>query len=121
MRIHLFPGHLCATSALLLSLATGPALADGNLQNLQHIIIVMQENHSFDNYFGVLGYVPGGPYHPALDFDHDRGEEHGEGCRPDDHRCVDGLTCKVTPTGSFQCRNSNLDDDGSTVFAFHDA
>jgi phospholipase C len=49
MRIHLFARHLCAASALILSLATGPALADGNLQNLQHIIIVMQENHSFVN------------------------------------------------------------------------
>ena len=125
MNTRMLARHLCAASALILSLATGPALADGNLQNLQHIIIVMQENHSFDNYFGALGYVPGGPYHPALNFDHERGEEHGdehrEGCRPDDHRCVDGLTCKVTATGSFQCRNSNLDDDGTTVFAFHDA
>jgi phospholipase C len=25
------------------------ALADGNLQHVNHIIVIMQENHSFDN------------------------------------------------------------------------
>ena len=30
------------------------ARADGNLNAVNHIIIMMQENHSFDNYFGVL-------------------------------------------------------------------
>jgi phospholipase C len=29
-----------------------PALAQNGLQKVNHIIIVMQENHSFDNYFG---------------------------------------------------------------------
>jgi phospholipase C len=32
---------------------------------VNHIIIMMQENHSFDNYYGVLPYVAGGPYHAA--------------------------------------------------------
>src|SRR5436190_8306806 len=41
------------------------ARADGNLGNVNHIIIVMMENHSFDNYFGILGYVAGTPYHNA--------------------------------------------------------
>jgi len=51
---------------LFLSL-TGPrlALAEGNLKRVNHIIIVMQENHSFDNYFGALAYAPGSPYHNA--------------------------------------------------------
>ena len=44
---------------LSLCLATGGfgtslAHADGPLHKVKHIIIVMQENHSFDNYFGVL-------------------------------------------------------------------
>jgi phospholipase C len=38
-----------------------PAFAEGNLHKVNHIIIVMQENHSFDNYFGVLPYVAGTP------------------------------------------------------------
>jgi phospholipase C len=124
MSWRIFVRALCASAVLACSFGISPALADGNLKNLQHIIIVMQENHSFDNYFGALGYVPGGPYHPAASFDRGRGEradEENTGCRADDHRCVDGLTCKVTAAGDFQCRNSNADDDGSVVFAFHDS
>jgi len=69
---------------------------------------VMQENHSFDNYFGVLPYAPGTPYK--------RGP-----CRPDDHRCVDGLSCKRNAIeGSYRCHNSDRDDgQGKKVFAFH--
>ena len=103
------------------------------LHKVKHVIIVMQENHSFDNYFGALAYAPGSPYHGPHaardrdDRDDDRdGDRDGDrddqtGCRPDDHRCVDGLSCTVDRAGHLHCRNSNLDDDGSTVFAFHDA
>src|SRR5437016_14574430 len=37
------------------------AFAQGGLQRVNHIIIVMQENHSFDTYFGALAYDPGSP------------------------------------------------------------
>src|SRR5215468_3794015 len=88
------------------------------LQNLKHIIVIMQENHSFDNYFGALAYVPGGAYHtPGRE---DRDEREG-GCRQEDHRCVDGLSCRVDLAGNFICSNANRDDDGSIVFAFHDS
>jgi len=111
-------------TVLAMVLLARPALADGNLQNVQHIVIVMQENHSFDNYFGALPYVPGGPYHPARSFAfNDLGISDGVvavGCLPGDHRCVDGLTCRTTASGDLQCFDSNLDDDGSRVFAFHD-
>jgi len=44
-------------AALLAIVAlTRDVRADGNVQNVNHIIIVMQENHSFDNYFGALAY-----------------------------------------------------------------
>jgi phospholipase C len=86
-----------------------PALAEGNIHKVNHIIVIMQENHSFDNYFGALAYAPGSPYH------------NGNGaCKNSDHGCVDGLSCSVDGNGNFTCSNSNLDDDGSTVFAFHD-
>src|SRR5215831_8844098 len=95
-----------ALKASLVLLASKFAFADGNLQKVNHIIIVMQENHSFDNYFGALAYAPGSPYH------------NGNGkCLSADHRCLDGLTCSVNK-GVFSCTNANLDDDGSTVFAF---
>ncbi|HEU4732824.1 MAG TPA: alkaline phosphatase family protein, partial [Kofleriaceae bacterium] len=96
---------------------------EGGIKKVKHVIVVMQENHSFDNYFGALAYAPGSPYHAPRqrhdDGDGDRDDRTG--CRASDHDCVDGLTCTVDAAGGFQCANSNLDDDGSTVHAFHDA
>lgn len=95
-----------ALKAGLVLLASKLAFADGNLQKVNHIIVVMQENHSFDNYFGALAYAPGSPYH------------NGNGsCLSTDHTCVDGLTCTVIG-GVFNCTNSNVDESGNTVFAF---
>ena len=84
------------------------------LYKVKHVIIVMQENHSFDNYLGALAYAPGSPYHGPR-----RGRD-GDGCRPDDHRCVDGLRCAADAAGQLRCANANPDDDGSTVHAFHE-
>jgi phospholipase C len=99
---------LAAGLAIVLALASPlVAVADGDLRNLKHLIIVMQENHSFDNYFGVLPYVGGSPYHPGP-------------CTQNDHACVDGLSCTVSTTGAASCSNSNLDDDGGIVSSFHE-
>src|SRR5262245_9567834 len=84
----------------------------GDIHRVKHVIVVMMENHSFDNYFGVLPYAPGSPYHAAAS---------SAGCRRNDHRCVDGLTCGVDAAGALQCSNANLDDDGSMPVAFHNA
>ena len=43
---------LVAMAALGLSVAT--ARAEGNVHKVNHVIIIMQENHSFDNYLGAL-------------------------------------------------------------------
>jgi phospholipase C len=96
----------CLLGATAVSVAI--AHAEGDLHKVNHIIIVMQENHSFDNYFGALPYDPAGPY-------------HGGGCSKNDHSCVDGLTCTVDTLGHFTCTNSNLDGDGSVVHAFHES
>src|SRR5215469_10426935 len=92
-------------AALGLSVAT--VHADGDVHKVNHVIIIMQENHSFDNYFGALPYAPGSPYHAGA-------------CQNSDHSCVDGLTCSFDLMGNLNCTNSNLDDDGSTVTSFHD-
>ena len=96
---------LCSLAASWLLAAS--ARAEGDLHKVNHIIIVMQENRSFDHYFGALPYVPGGPY-------------HGGACSKNDHRCVDGLSCTADSLGNFSCANSNLDDDGSLVHSFHE-
>jgi phospholipase C len=89
----------------------------GGVHKVKHVIIVMQENRSFDHYFGALAYAPGSPYHQPRN---DDGDDRA-GCRGNDHRCVDGLSCTVDAAGAFHCSNANVDDDGSTVFAFHDS
>ena len=96
-----------------------PALAQSSpegLQKVNHIIILMQENHSFDNYFGALAYAPGSPYHSPFGFL----GLFGFGCWPGDHNCVDGLSCLKDAAGNLHCFNSNQDQDGHSVFAFHD-
>jgi phospholipase C len=90
------------------SMHAGPVRADGDLGKVNHLVFMMQENRSFDNYFGALPYVPGGPYHPC-----------GGKLRPNDHQCVDGLTCTVASGGGLTCSNSNLNAQGEQVFAFH--
>jgi phospholipase C len=98
----------CFAIALLIGMsAPTVTLADGNLQNVEHIIIVMQENHAFDNYLGVLAYAPGSPYHPG-----------SPSCASSDHACVDSLTC-TSSSGQLTCTNSNLDEDGRYVAAYH--
>src|SRR5690349_16232145 len=94
-----------ATFALLAATG-GSAHADGTLGNVNHIIIVMQENHSFDNYLGALPYATGTPY-------------HGGPCAPTDHACVDGLSCTRDIFGNYACTNSNVDDDSSLAYSFH--
>ncbi len=114
-----FPGVILMVSLL----AVSSARADGDLGKVNHVVIVMQENHSFDNYFGALAYAPGSPYHhPRGDGDHDA-DDHG--CARDDHRCVDGLACDTDRSGKLVCLDANRDVDakpgeGRFVLAFHD-
>lgn len=95
-------------SCLAVAIMPGAARGDGDLSKVNHIVVIMQENRSFDNYFGALPYVPGGPYHPCVG-----------GKKRTDHRCVDGLTCTAGMGGELVCSNSNPNLAGETVFAFH--
>src|SRR5215212_4256933 len=83
----------------------------GGINKVKHVVVVMLENHSFDNYLGALAYAPGTPYHSP---------SGAAGCTAGDHRCVDGLSCQVDAAGELRCSDANVDSDGSTVFAFHD-
>ena len=108
-------------AVLLFSLLGAPgARADGDLGKVQHVIVLMQENHSFDNYFGALAYAPGSPYHGPARSDGD-GDRDDRGCHPGDHRCVDGLSCHFDRTGALVCSNHNADEGSFKVRAFHDS
>src|SRR5216683_2107260 len=107
---------LAVITVLVLSVFSASlARADGSLNKVNHIIIVMQENHSFDNYFGVLPYAKHGLFHPPPGSIHSTAP-----CNPNDHQCVDGLRCSRDISGNYTCVNSNAESNGTQVFAFHD-
>ena len=107
---------LCVLSALVVNACGGggsgspiPSPNAVGLAKVRNIIIMMQENHSFDNYLGALPYAPNSPYHAASP------------CPATDNTCVDGLTCTADAMGKLTCTNSNPEADGSAaVTAFHD-
>ena len=102
----------------VVAMAKQAARAEGDPHKVKHVIVIMQENHSFDNYLGALAYAPGSPFHSPKREDRDASDG---GCKKSDHSCVDGLSCRLDAQGNLTCRNSNPDDNGSTVFAFHDS
>jgi len=86
-----------------------PVFADGDINKVNHVIVLMQSGHSFDNYFGALAYAPGSPYH------------NGNGsCAATDSSCVDGLTCALDGSGNLNCSNQNLNANGSIALSFHE-
>lgn len=88
-----------------------PVPTPAGLGNVNHIIIFMQENHSFDNYLGTLPYVPGSPYHPPAN--------PAVGCPANDSQCVDGLSCSGTTAGGLVCANSNYNSSARLVTSQH--
>src|ERR1700719_383477 len=90
------------------SQAAGPT----GLAKVNHVIIAMQENHSYDSYFGVLALAQGSPYHsPAPGHLTCAGDPHPT-------TCVERLSCSVHPDGTYTCANSNPDDSGPPVASF---
>jgi phospholipase C len=51
--------RLAAAQARLLEAATATAAAGSSLSDIKHVVILMQENRSFDHYFGTLSGVRG--------------------------------------------------------------
>lgn len=108
--------HVTIALTLMILLGTrGPSTAasvPNGLVKVNHIIIAMQENHSFDNYFGVLALSQNSPYHSPA---------HGSSCAkdPNPSTCVAGLSCTAHSDGTYACSNSNPDDSGGPTFAFH--
>lgn len=102
------PRAVLVLAILLGACKWNPAFADGDINKVNHVIVLMQGGHSFDNYFGALAYAPGSPYH------------NGNGaCDPGDNTCVDGLTCAQDAMGNLSCSNQNVNPDGSIAFSFH--
>ena len=77
--------------------ATVTVIAPGNLQSINHVIFMQQENHSFDNYFGMLN-----PYRKA------NGWNIGD----------DGVDYEVDGIDDKLATISNLDDEGTSYSLF---
>ena len=101
-------------SVYALVLGSSPVCADGDLHKVNHIIIMMQENRSFDHYLGALPYAKGTPYHAPKP---PKGSTVAV-CKPTDSKCVDGLTC-AKKKKLLICSNSNPDPNGNAVTSFH--
>ncbi|HMD20767.1 MAG TPA: alkaline phosphatase family protein, partial [Alloacidobacterium sp.] len=77
--------------------ATVTVLPPGSIQSIDHVVFMLQENHSFDNYFGMLN-----PYRKANGFNiGDDGKEYD----------VDGIDDKLTTI-------SNENDEGQAFPLF---
>jgi phospholipase C len=77
--------------------ATVAVTAAGSIQSIDHVIFMLQENHSFDNYFGMLN-----PYRKANGWNiGDDGKDYE----------VDGIDDKLATI-------SNLDDEGTAYPLF---
>lgn len=86
-------GSLSATASAMVTVQS-----NGNITSVNHVIFLMQENRSFDTYFGMLN-----PYR------HANGFNIGDDGRTYD---VDGIDDKLT-------RISNQDDEGDVFQLFH--
>ena len=53
------PGRVTDDQARLLDKVTAAATSSASLSDIKHIVILMQENRSFDHYFGTLSGVRG--------------------------------------------------------------
>lgn len=77
--------------------ATVTVIPPGTLDSINHVVFMLQENHTFDNYFGMLN-----PYRKAQGFNiGDDGKEYD----------VDGIDDKLTTI-------SNQDDEGTSYSLF---
>ncbi len=104
---------VCAVLAIGVSARSSRAAGPSGLAKVNHVIIAMQENHSFDNYFGALALAQNSPYHsPAPGKTSCAGDPHPT-------TCVEGLSCTVHSDGTYSCTNSNPDDSGPPVLSFH--
>jgi phospholipase C len=76
---------------------TPPGTSTGSIQSVNHVVLMLQENHSFDNYFGMLN-----PYRKSNNWNKgDDGKEYD----------VDGIDDKLS-------KISNQDDEGTSFPLF---
>src|ERR1700745_1060985 len=92
--------RITLASALVLPLATRSIAADPTGGKINHILILMLENRSFDSYLGQLP-TKGVYQRPSV-----TGCDYASGTNCT-HTEVDGLDCTVDSANNYTCTNSN--------------
>jgi phospholipase C len=141
-------GYVCLWLVLLGIAMTSPAMAASGPQGIhkiQHVVVIMQENRSFDHYFGTFPGADGipmsgghpavcapdpvhhqcvAPYHSSIDLNH--GGPHGEGAALTDIAggAMNGFIEEAQKPGITPCKIPNdpvCNIPGETdVMGYHD-
>ena len=81
----------------------------GSVQSIDHVIFMLQENHSFDNYFGMLN-----PYRLANHFNvGDDGATYNVDGIDDKLTTISNLDDEGTPFSLFKSKSTCVDDESS--------
>jgi hypothetical protein len=96
MKTARFAAAAAMVAAAVLPLARQGFAADPTHGKINHILILMLENRTFDSYLGQLGTK--GIYGTCKD------DSPHPGCA---HDAVDGLDCTVDVSNNYTCTNSN--------------
>ena len=107
-------GNSGSNATASITVTVGPS---GSVQSINHVIFMLQENHTFDNYFGMLN-----PYRQANGWDVGDDGKHYE---------VDGIDDKLTSFfnqddegtkySPFKLASTCIDDDSSDFLASYGA
>jgi phospholipase C len=96
--------------------ATDPA-GTGSLGDIEHVVLLMQENRSFDHYFGTMSGVRG--FDDASPAFRQRGYEPGKGPSPDGYLNPFRLNCTHGATLNGEVINDPTHDWGPQHQAWH--
>jgi phospholipase C len=89
--------------------ATVTVLAPGSIQSVDHVIFMLQENHSFDNYFGMLN-----PYRKSNGFNIGAdGKEYDVDGIDDKLNSISNVNDEGTSYSLFKLKSTCVDDESS--------
>ncbi|WP_251106604.1 alkaline phosphatase family protein [Alloacidobacterium dinghuense] len=98
------------TATASATVAVTPA---GSLQSVDHVIFMLQENHSFDNYFGMLN-----PYRKANGYNiGDDGKEYDVDGLDHKSAIISNVNDEGTPYSPFKLKSTCVDDESSDWLA----
>src|SRR5947199_6133645 len=139
------PAVLMAAMFAALAVTTSPTLAATGIHKIRHVVVIMQENRSFDSYFGTFPGADGipmrhgvptvclpdpkqhtcvRPYHDSLDRDRGGPHEHGDALGDIDHGRMDGFIRRALLAERADCARDGPDCvhkiKPSAVMGYHD-